>query len=201
MSFLTGTQVECLYAMPGSAAAVTAAATTVMSYPNTTTFPAYTLSRAFFAQGGYTVGKSLLIKGGGWFTTSSTAMTQTIAVGFDTTAGTLSALKCSTGAFTPQASITNGAFEFEVMCTQTASGPSGTMNAVGHLLWGTGNNAATGTNAAPTNITMAMGAPNAGIALINPTTTDYFVEAFSSWSLTTGAPTITLTNFLIFGLN
>jgi len=196
MSFITGTQTELLYAMPTSAAAVTAAANTVMSYPNTTTFPAYTLTRSFFAQGGFTTGKSLLIKGGGWFTTSSTAMTQTISVGFDTTAGTLSALKASTGAFTPTASVTNGAFEFEVLFTQTASGPSGTANAVGHLFWGTGNNAAV----ASPQIFM-IGAPNAGIALINPTTTDYFVEAFSSWSLTTGAPTITLTNFLIFGLN
>src|SRR6266702_3075304 len=181
MSFITGTQTELLYAMPTSAAAVTAAANTVMSYPNTTTFPAYTLTRSFFAQGGFIVGKSLLIKGGGWFTT---------------TAGTLSALKASTGAFTPTASVTNGAFEFEVLFTQTASGPSGTANAVGHLFWGTGNNAAV----ASPQIFM-IGAPNAGIALINPTTPDYFVEAFSSWSLTTGAPTITLTNFLIFGLN
>src|SRR5258708_4623687 len=142
------TQCELLYSMPSSAAAVTAAANTVMSYPNTTTFPAYSLPsgpNGIFPNT-YGGGKSLLIKGGGWFTTSSTAMTQTISIGFDSTAGTLSALKCSTGAFTPQASITNGAFEFEVMATMTNLGASGTMNAVGHLLWGTGNNAATGTN-------------------------------------------------------
>jgi len=70
------------------------------------------------------------------------------------------------------------------------------MNAVGHLFWGTGNNAATATP----QIFM-MGAPNAGIALINTNTVTYFVEAFSSWSLATGAPTVTLTNFFVFGLN
>src|SRR6266568_2917229 len=197
MSFITGTQTKLLYAMPTSAAAVTAAANTVMSYPNTTTFPAYTLTRSFFAQGGFIVGKSLLIKGGGWFTTSSTAMTQTISVGFDTTAGTLSALKACTGAFTPTASITNGAFEFEVMATITALGASANVNAVGHLLWGPGNNANVGTNSQ----VLLLGAPNAGIALANPWTTTYYVEVFGAWSLTTGAPTVTLTNFMIFGLN
>ncbi len=195
MSGFTGTQAELLYAMPASGAAVTAAATTVMSAANTTTFPAYSLPagpNGFFPA----AGKSLLIKGGGWFTTSSTAMTQTISIGFDTTAGTLSALKCATGAFTPTASVTNGAFEFEIMATITALGASANLNAVGHLLWGTGNNAAT---ASPQ--LFMIGAPNAGVALANPWTTTYYVEAFSAWSLTTGAPTVTLTNFMVFGLN
>jgi hypothetical protein len=198
VSGFTGTQAELLYSMPASGPAATAAATTAISFPNTTTFPAYSLPagpNGIFPNT-YGAGKSLLIKGGGWFTTSSTAMTQTISIGFDSTAGTLSALKCSTGAFTPTASVTNGAFEFEVMATMTNLGASGTMNAVGHLLWGTGNNAAT----ASPQIFM-MGAPNAGIALINTNTVTYFVEAFSAWSLTTGAPTVTLTNFLVFGLN
>jgi len=195
LSGFTGTQAELLYAMPASGAAVTAAATTVMSAANTTTFPAYSLPagpNGFFPA----AGKSLLIKGGGWFTTSSTAMTQTISIGFDTTAGTLSALKCATGAFTPTASVTNGAFEFEIMATITALGASANLNAVGHLLWGTGNNAAT---ASPQ--LFMIGAPNAGVALANPWTTTYYVEAFSAWSLTTGAPTVTLTNFMVFGLN
>ncbi len=196
MSGFTGTQTELLYAMPASGAAVTAAATTVMSAPNTTTFPAYSLPagpNGVFDK----VSKSLLIKGGGWFTTSSTAMTQTISIGFDSTAGTLSALKACTGAFTPTASITNGAFEFEVMATITALGASANVNAVGHLLWGPGNNANVGTNSQ----VLLLGAPNAGIALANPWTTTYYVEVFGAWSLTTGAPTVTLTNFMIFGLN
>jgi hypothetical protein len=200
VSGFTGGQTELLYSMPSSGPAVTAAASTVMSYPNTTTFPAYSLPagpNGFFPNTGG-VGKSLLIKGGGWFTTSSTAMTQTISIGFDSTAGTLSALKACTGAFTPTASITNGAFEFEVMCTMTALGHTGVMNAVGHLIWGPGNNAATAVT--PPQIFM-LGAPNAGIALIDTITVPYYVEAFSSWSLTTGAPTVTLTNFMIFGLN
>lgn len=196
MSGFTGGQCELLYAMPASGPAVTAAATTVMSAPNTTTFPAYSIPagpNGFFSQ----VGKSLLIKGGGWFTTSSTAMTQTISIGFDSTAGTLSALKCATGAFTPVASITNGAFEFEVVATCTALGASANVNAVGRLTWGPGNNA----NVSANSQVFVIGAPNAGIALANPWTTTYYVEAFAAWSLTTGAPTITLTNFLVFGLN
>lgn len=196
MSFLTGTQTELLYAMPASAAAVTAAANTVMTAPNTTTFPAYQLPAGFFGPNGG-IGRTLLIRAGGWFTTSSTAMTQTISCSLDAAAGTQSGqVLGKTGAFTPTASVTNGAWQLDlwVTCTAIGVGTSATLNTVGNLMWGTANNAAT---AAPQSF--MIGAPQTAVTFNS--TSAYYVEAFANWSLTTGAPTITCTNFLIFGCN
>jgi hypothetical protein len=196
MSFLTGTQTELLYSMPAAATAATAAATTVMTASNATTFPAYQLPAGFFGPNGG-IGRSLLIKAGGWFTTSSTGMTQTISASLDAAAGTQSGqILGSTGAFTPTASITDGVWTLELMVTCASIGvsTSATLNSVGSLLWGTGNNAATATA-----VTLMMGAPQTPVTFNS--TSAYYVELFEHWSVTTGAPTITCTNFMIFGCN
>ena len=182
--------------MPAAATAVTAAANTVMTAPNTTTMPAYQLQGNFFGPN-VGIGRSLLIKAGGWFTTSSTAMTQTISASLDAAAGTQSGqVLGKTGAFTPTASVTNGAWALELMVTCATIGvsTSATLNCVGSLLWGTGNNAAT---ASPQSF--MLGAPQTPVTFNS--TSAYYVELFSSWSLTTGAPTITCTNFMVFGCN
>jgi len=204
VSFYTGTQTELLYAMPGSGGAVTTSQT-LLSLNSTSGIP-YQLPGGYFTQqSGTGTGKSLLIKGGGNFTTSSTGNSLTLAVGIDSTAGTLNTL-ASTGAFTPAVSVTNGAFEFEclVTCQLLGSGAGTKLAAVGHVFIGAANNAATATFSSGAGVTggagvVMIGAPQTAVAITN--SAPYFIEVFATWSATTGSPTITMTNFLVFGLN
>ena len=193
MSFLTGTQCELLYAMPANGPAVTAASITRLSAGSSATNPPYFLPAYFFPDT-YGVGKSLMIRGAGFFTIGTTAVTDIITVALDTTAGTAGTTIAATGAFTTTASVTNGAFKFDIDITCTDVGTSAVLNATGLLHWGTSNNAATTANTG-----YMIGAPNAGVAFSNAT--GYFIEVFNTWSATTGAPTITMTNFTIWGLN
>jgi hypothetical protein len=205
MSFYTGTQTELLYAMPGSGGAVTTSQT-LLSLNSTSGIP-YQLPGGYFTQqSGTGTGKSLLIKGGGNFTTSSTSNTLLLAIGIDSTAGTLNAL-AQTGAFIPAVSVTNGAFEFEclVTCQLLGSGAGTKLAAVGHLFIGAANNTAvptftsgSGGGTGGAGVVM-IGAPQTAVAITN--SAPYFIEVFATWSATTGSPTITMTNFLVFGLN
>ena len=207
MSFITGTQTELLYAMPASGSAVTAAAATIMS-GTTAANPPYGLPPNFFGQvSGNGAGKSLLIKGGGWYTVGSTAVTNTFKIGLNTTQNTaaIAVTLGATGAWTTVINQSNVAFAFEVMVTCTAPGKAGTngsFNCVGTLLIGQANNAATPTLqtvGAQWATPIMIGAPQTAAAF-DPTVTQY-VEMSSTWSATTGAPTVTLTNFYVFGLN
>jgi len=207
VSFITGTQCELLYAMPASGAAVTAAAATIMS-GTTAANPPYGLPANFFGQySGNGPGKSILVKGGGWYTVGSTAVTNTFKVGLNTTQNTaaIAVTLGATGAWTTVASQSNVAFAFELMCTLTVPGKPGTncsMNSVGTLLIGQANNAANPTLqtvGAQWATPIMIGAPQTAVAF-DPTVTQ-FVEMSSTWSVTTGAPTVTLTNFYVFGLN
>jgi len=206
MSFYTGTQCELLYAMPGSAPAVTATATTSILSANSATLLPYQLPAAYFTQqSGTGLGKSLLIKGGGNFTLGSTADTITLAWYLDTTAGTQLTVMAQTGAITPVVSITNGCWEFELLvtCSALGTGANSKLNAVGHVFWGPGNNAAAPTFASngatsAAGVTM-IGAPQTGVTITN--TNAYYLDLFGWWSATTGSPTLTLTNYMIFGLN
>lgn len=207
MSFYTGTQAELLYAMPGSGAAVTSTtATTQLLSQNSSTALPYALPAAFFTQqSGGGLGKSLLLKGGGWFTVGSTADTCTLTWALDTTAGTYGTLLAATGAITPVVSITDGCWEFEILvtCVALGSGANSKLNAVGHVFWGPGNNAAAPTFAS-NGVTsgggvVMVGAPQSGVTITN--TNAYNLEVYASWSATTGSPTITMTNYMIFGLN
>jgi hypothetical protein len=213
MSFYTGTQCELLYAMPTSATAVTAAATTVLS-GSTAANPAYQLPNGYFQQqSGSGAGRSMLIKGGGWFTTSTTTQTTAaLNLYFTTTAGsTSSAIKIGgTGSITTgTTAVTDGIFMFEMLLTATAPGFASTqttINAVGNFDFGGGNNAEAQTYGTfPANTTgfawlrALIGAPQASVS-ITPTTT-YYIEPFWTWTSSTGSPTMTLTNYFIFGLN
>lgn len=207
MSFYTGTQVECLYAMPASGVAVTAAAATILS-GTTAANPPYGLPPGFFSQqSGGGPGKSLLIKGGGWYTVGTTAVTDIIKIGLNTTQNTaaIAVTLGATGAWTTVASQSNVEFEFELLVTCTAPGKAGTngsFNSCGRMLIGQANNAANPTLqtiGAQWATPIMIGAPQTAAAF-DPTVTQY-VEVSNQWSVTTGAPTATLTNFYVFGLN
>lgn len=206
MSFLYGTQVECLYSMPSAATAVVAAAQTILSKSSANA--PYVLPANFFAQtSGNGAGKALILKGGGYFTVGTTAVTDIFQVAFDNTPGTFSTIIAETGTFTTLASIANGAFVFEVMITAQVMGTSGTLSAVGELKFGAANNAFAGTigtigtsSTTLSALPIMIGAPNAAVTAFN-TQQSYAVELWNTWSVTTGAPSITLTNFYVFGLN
>lgn len=212
MSFLYGTQVECLYSMPAKGAAMTAASSTVMTQANAGQVAggAYQLPAGFFAapstQG---PGRSMLIKGGGYWSVGGTSVTMTLTWNLDTTAGTALAggLLGSTGAITPQAVSTSGLFDFEIMVTCTATGASaGVLQTIGALRYGAttainGMTATLGTfGTTMTTSTLMIGGVNAGLGSFN-TQQAYFTEMFGAWSATTNSPSITLSNFYVFGLN
>jgi hypothetical protein len=197
--------------MPASGAATTAAAATIIS-GTTAANPPYQLPGGFFnAQSGTAPGKSLLIKGGGWFTVGTTAVTDVFQVGLNTAAGTgtPAIVLAKTGAFTTLVSWTTAAFDFEVMVTLTAQGvgaTAGTLNAVGSISLGAANNAdapTLGTMGTSTTASLAskimMGTPQTAVQF--NTLTGYYVEISNTWSVTTGSPSITLTNYYIFGIN
>jgi hypothetical protein len=206
VSFYTGTQCELLYAMPASAPAVTNTATTGILSANSTTILPYQLPAAYFTQqSGTGTGKSLLLKGGGFFTVGAAADTLTMAIYMDTTGGTQLTIMAQSGAITPVVSITNGCFEFEVLvtCSALGSGANSKLNAVGHIFWGPGNNAAAPTFASngatsAAGVTM-IGAPQTGVTITN--TNAYYIDVYAWWSATTNSPSLTMSNFLIFGLN
>ena len=210
MSGITGTQVELLYAMPASGAATTAATATVIS-GTTAANPPYMLPGGFFSpQTGTLPGKSLLIKGGGWFTVGSTAVTTVFQLGLNTTAntGAIAIPIGKTGTLTTLASQTDCEFLFEAWVTVTAQGvgaTAGTANCIGKFEIGNANNAATGTfgTTAATSTAQIYGYMIGTVqtAITFNTLTGYYVECANTWSVTTGAPSITLTNFYIFGLN
>jgi hypothetical protein len=211
MSFYGGTQVECLYAMPLKGAANVSSGSTVMTQANAggAGGGAFILQSGFFNNPiGNGAGRALLIKGGGYWSVGGTADTMTFTCNLDTTAGTALAggLLGSTGAITPVVN-TSGIFEFEIMVTCTASGVSaGVLQTIGNLKMGAvtslnGQTTTLGTFSAGTNLNvLALGGVNAGLASFN-TQQQYFVEFFGNWSATTGAPSATLSNFYVFGLD
>jgi hypothetical protein len=211
VSFYTGTQCELLYAMPGSGAAATGTTATAQNLAlNSTTSPGvnFALPANFFNfMSGTSLGKSLLIKGGGWFSTTSTSMTCTLTFALDATAGTYvsAGLIGATGAFTPAVSVSNGAWDFELLLTATLLGTGAhvALNGVGHVNWGSANDAAVATfsSAGVSGAANTLMICSPQTATLITASVPYFLDVFASWSTTTGGPTITMTNLLIFGLN
>jgi hypothetical protein len=206
MTFFTGNQVECLYAMPASGAATTAAVATVMS-GTTAANPAYQLPTGFFSQQmGSGASRSLLIKGGGWWQTPTATRTTNFQIGLNTTVntGAIALLFGKTGTLTTVITTNQQNWCFEVLVTCTTPGQSataGTLNAVGWVEYGNGNNVAAGTIGTYTSNNASrflIGTPQTGVAWVP--TTPYWLECSNTWDATTNAPTITLTNFMIFGI-
>lgn len=206
MSFVTGTQAELLYAMPQTGASVTntvsTASTGVLTPTAGATFAPFLLSPYFFPSS-QARGTSILIQGGG--TLLNGPATQTLRFGLymnttinvQATGGTTGSLLCATGAFSPfgaNASLT-GAFMFEALASCTAAGTAGTLNTVGRFTCGQAGN--TGTLVAAST-TVLMGSAT------QPTFDNskaYYIEAYANFGATTTVQAVTLTNFLVWGLN
>jgi hypothetical protein len=156
--------------------------------------PPYQLPAYFFPSGQAGIGKHLRVTAGGFFTIGATAVTNVIALSFDTTKGTHGTDLAKTGAFTTTANVTNGAWYFDCLITCQQVGTTMNLNCLGTLDWGAGNNATTSAN-----VGYMIGAPNTSIALDNSSA--YFPELWNTWNVTTGSPTITCTQFNIYGCN
>ena len=205
MSFLTGTQCELLYAMPASGSAATSIAAALLS-GSTAANPPYVLPGGFFnPQGGTMPGKSLLLKGGGSYATPTAGRTLTFNAALDATQGTVGISLGKTGNIVTLATTATGAWDFELMVTCTVQGvgaTAGSLNAVGWVEYGIANNAAAGTfgtYGANNASRFMIGTPQTAVTF--NTLTSYYLEVFNTWDATTNAPTITLTNFYVFGLN
>jgi hypothetical protein len=205
MSFLTGTQAECIYSMPASGSAVTAAAITAMSGA-TAANPPFLLPGGFFnPQEGTRPGKALILKGGGSWSTPTAARTTAFTVGMDTAAGTLGLTLGKTGTLTTPITTVTWGFDFELLATLTQQGAAasgGLLNVIGWVEYGQANNAATGTigTAGAGNASrFLIGTPQTAVAFT--TTTPYYLEVFNTWDAVTNAPTITLTNFNVYCVN
>jgi hypothetical protein len=193
VSFLTGTQVEVLYAMPANCTAVTAAAQTQLNGTPAASNPPYQLP-AYFFPNTYGVGRALHIVAGGMFTIGTSAVTDIFQLAFDSSINTFGTAVAKTGAFTTTTSVTNGAFFLDLFITAQSVGTTTNLNSTGTLNWGAANNAATAAN-----VSYMVGSPNASVAINNAT--PYWIDLWNTWSATTGSPTITLTQFIILGLN
>ena len=198
MSFYADAPAELIYAMPSTGGAVTGTVTTgsAAGGPDLglTAFPAE-LPHNYFSK----TGKSIMIEGGGFFVTGATAPTMKFGICVNTAVGISTAnIMCSTGAFTTIASVTDGVFIFRVLITCTAVGSAGTLTAAGKLLWG--SKTVTSTAGIPTYL-MSPSASSTPFTFITNQTTPVYLEPFAYWSTTTQAPSVSMTNFFIWGLN
>jgi hypothetical protein len=198
MSFYADAPAELLYAMPASGGAVTGTVTigSAAGGPElgSTSLP-MELPHSYFSK----VGKSLLIEGGGFFTTGSTAPTLKFGIGIDTSVGIVTAnILCSTGAFTTVASVTDGVFNFRALVTATVLGTAGTLAAVGKLDWG--SKTVTTTVGVPSYL-MSPSATSTPFTFNTIQTTPVYIEPFAYWSTTSTGPSVTMTNFFVWGLN
>jgi hypothetical protein len=214
MSFLTGTQTELLYSMPASASAMataTAGGQIMSMNASTAGQQPFQLPLNFFPNT-YGVGKTIILEGGGWYTTSSTANTLILSFYLDSTISTKGTVLASTGGTiatptggpTLNVSTTDGGWYFRIMatCTAIGAGTSATLNASGFAMFGLANNGAAPVQsayAATAGMTVMMGTPQTGVVFNNAT--PYWLELWGAWSATTGSPTITMTNFLVWGCN
>ena len=200
MSFYADAPAELLYAMPASGGAVTGTITTgaAAGGPDLgSTVAPMELPHNYFSR----VGKSLLVEGGGFFTTGSTAPTLKFGIGVNTTIGGNTAagnILCSTGAFTTIASVTDGVFAFRVLMTATVLGTSGALTAFGMLDWG--SKGLTTTTGVPSYM-MSPSATSTPFTFSTGQTTPVYIEPFAYWSTTSTAPSVTMTNFFVWGLN
>lgn len=205
MSFYGDAPAELIYAMPGVGGAVSATISTGTAAAgpqlggggaNSTTIPACELPHNYFSK----VGKSILIEGGGIFATAASGNgNMNFGMYYDNAIGGSSGLTliAKTGAFAQVASVT-GNWYFRLLVTCTATGSSGTLQAIGVLNWGP--NALT-VSTANTNTYLLGASSTTPVSFNTVQSTPVYLEPLAFYSATTTAQTITMTNMFVWGLN
>ena len=193
MSFITGTQIECLYTLQSAVTKNTyttqAAFSGVVGTNTVCALPA-----GYFANDNpYPVGRSLYLVAMGTTATTSAA-TLAVALGMDPTAGTINQSVAVAGALAPTAAVTCP-FRLEAWYTCTAYATS-TVTLQVNGSWRVESVASGGvpTTAAQSS---AFSGTHAGI---DPRVVNY-VELFGTWSASAAGNTTTLQQMLLFGLN
>lgn len=195
MTFLYGTNLELLYAMPAVGATLAATTKTCITGTAATNGPFQLPALQNIWSPGNMVGRGLMIVAAGGYDISSSTPT-TLQFSFDTAVGTQAVTIATTGS-APWASSAVGLWEAQVWMTCVATGTASTWYSNGTLTCGPGS-----ANTS-TALTYMFGGPAvaAGIptAITVPTTASYMLNAYAQWAT---APTaMVCTQFLCFGLN
>jgi hypothetical protein len=195
MSFFGDAPAELLYAMPAVGGAVTATASggTVAGGPLLGgggaggTFQPCELPHNYFSK----QGKSIMWHCSGMFTAPATTVSNIrIAMYLDVVNGNLttagSVLLCQTGIFASAAATTGitGQWSMQGFATCTATGTSGTLQPFGLVHWG------------PAQLTTTT-----GVTFNTYQTSPVYLEPVAWWSSTVSTPTLTMTQFFLWGLN
>lgn len=192
MSFLTGTQFECISAQSAAGTALSnSTAATVISHPS----GAALIPAGFFSQS-YGLGRTLKVMARGIVTDTATGTpTLTVGVYANTTQGTVSANNVgSTGAITESTigTTSNVFWEFEADIVCQAVGSSGKFVTMGQFMVA---HVATGETAP----TFAQIGSSSQVTL--STEVAYWLELVGTWGTAESAATITCEQFFVYGVN
>lgn len=191
MSFTTATQYETIgvNTAVGSAYASSTTATAVSPAGGAGYCPAN-----FFLPS-YGQAKSLFVKAYGVLSTTSTP-NLTVGVTANTTEGTYnsSAILATTGVVAQASSVTNVAWDLEVLITCVTTGASGTFLADGRINIQTATTAVQG-------IRCSSSSANPNTAVTVSTQSAYYIEMFATWGTNSASNTLTVYNYAVFGIN
>jgi hypothetical protein len=211
MSFFGDTPAELLYAMPAVGGAVTLGTATATVTGSAAggpmlggggaggTFPPCEIPHGYFSK----QGKAIMWHASGVYAVPATTVANIrIALYLNNVPGATSGtstLLCQTGIFASAATTTGftGQWQMQGFATCTAVGTSGTLQPFGLVHWG------------PAQLTTTTGIPDytMGTGTTTPVTfntyqtTPVYLEPLAWWSASTSTPTLTMTQYFVWGLN
>lgn len=192
MSFYTGTQAELLYTLPAAVTKntyTTQAALSGVAGTNTVC----TLPPGFFNEVPNAVGRCLHLKAMGTIA-NTTAATFALALGLDTTAGTIANSVTANAAYTPTSAVT-APWMLEAWYTCTAFATSTVTLQVNGVV----QYESVASGGAPTTGRQTAGFTGT-LTGLDPRV-QYYLELFGTWSASSASNTTTLQQMLLFGLN
>ncbi len=192
MSFYTGTQTETLYSMVTPVTTTVSGTSQVLASAGSGA-PRAIIPAQFWAY--QNIGRSLYIVARGTQTTSASAPTFAMALGFDTTAGTAANSTTTMPATAPTSSITNMGWQFDAFVVASAiSSTTTTLQINGKHEIGIVANGTSSTSAPLSNyFNNQLTAYNSEV--------QSFCELFVTWGTNTAGNSIIVKEFLVFGLN
>lgn len=193
MSFITGTQTECLFNQTPTSTKNNFTTQAVISAPNTQ--PRCILPANFWNYQG--IGKGLLVFARGIFSVASaTTPTLAIALCLDGTPGTIGTpgQLFISATVTTASGVTNAGWSLEAMVTaQTVSNTTSALQIDGEVVIGA---VANGSNSTAPNLTQVTN----NITTFN-FETSAAVELAATWGTASASNTITVKQFMVFGVN
>jgi hypothetical protein len=187
-----GTFTEALYTMPVAGAALANTVTrTLLSLASSATAGAPFKIPAGYFNPSEGVSQGFRVECGGFVSNTATPAF-TFAAALDTTQGTYGTTLAATGAFTTASGLASAEIAAWFDCVCTGVGTGGSLSVIGQLSIGPAGNAATAAA-----VTYMLGASSVAIN----TTVDNYLEIWGTWGAASPSNTVTLTDYLFFGLN